>query len=68
MPATSTATTATAAEAAPPMIGEAGLNAKKDFLAEYADALSNASAHGRSQGSDQSQQYVTATVASREGY
>ncbi|HWU70751.1 MAG TPA: hypothetical protein VN017_05295 [Pseudoxanthomonas sp.] len=55
-----------AAEAAPPMIGEVGLNNKQSLLQEYNVALTDAGAHSYNEGSLVND-YVTPALASREG-
>lgn len=53
-----------AAEAAPPLIGEVGLNAKGQILNEYAMAITNAGAHAMNE-SSQDEHYLTPSLAAR---
>ena len=54
-----------AAEAAPPLIGEVGLNNKNQLLQEYALALTNAGAHAMNEARDDGD-YVTPSLAARQ--
>lgn len=53
-----------AAEAAPPLIGEVGLQSKQGLLDEYALALTNAGAHAMNEGASDAG-YVTPSLAAR---
>lgn len=55
-----------AAEAAPPIIGEVGLNSKSDLLSEYLMALTNAGAHAMNESKAEAD-YVTPALAARGG-
>ncbi len=56
-----------AAEAAPPIIGEVGMNNKTTLLQEYAMALTNAGAHAMNESVDDAD-YVTPALSARGGY
>lgn len=56
-----------AAEAAPPLIGEIGLQNKQMLLQEYAQALTNAGAHAMNE-SRSNTDYLTPSLAARGGY
>lgn len=55
-----------AAEAAPPLVGEVGLNSKANLLQEYELALTKAGAHAMNE-SRTDADYVTPALAAREG-
>ena len=55
-----------AAEAAPPLIGDIGLQSKQNLLDEYALALTNAGAHAMNE-SRSDAEYVTPSLAARGG-
>ena len=52
-----------AAEAGPPLIGDAGLNNKNELLSEYLNALTDAGAHSYGQGSENSTMAGAAEMA-----
>ncbi len=56
-----------AAEAGPPIIGEAGLNNKSQLLQEYTLAMSYGGAHASNQSSTSGEDYVTPSLAARGG-
>lgn len=55
-----------AAEAAPPLVGDVGLNSKQQLLNEYAYALTAAGAHAMNE-SRHDTAYVTPALAARDG-